>query len=137
MNQKTPRRIATLVTSAALLASLTVTAGAAPAFAGGKDSAKAKSQNAASHSEGTGCGSPFGGELEFKIVENNKNIKMTCSGTVDNPSGEAQTMRGEEAEFGCWIPSPDGGGATDEEWFAHMSAAGVVTLMCKAESTRS
>ncbi len=136
MDLKTPRRVAALIASAVLLASLTVATGAATTIAKSTDPVMATSENAAGHLEGFGCVSPFGGPLTFKIVENNRSIKLICTGEVDNPSGEAQRMVGDDAGYGCYIPSPDGGGATDDEWFAQMSASGNVTLVCKAKSTR-
>jgi hypothetical protein len=136
MDQKTPRRVAALVASAVLLASMTVATGAVTTIAKGPDPAVATSENAAGHMEGFGCGSPFRGPLAFRIVENNKTLKMVCTGGVDNPSGESQRILGEEAGYGCYIPSPDGGAATDDEWFAQMSASGKVTLVCRTKSTR-
>jgi hypothetical protein len=137
MDQKTPRRLAALIASAVLLASMTVATGAETTVAKSADPALATSGNAAGHMKGFGCGSPFGGPLAFRTVENNKNIKMVCRGEVDNPSGEAQRILGEDAGYGCYIPSPNGGGVTDEKWFAQMSASGRVTLVCKTKSTRA
>ena len=69
-------------------------------------------------------------------VFRNKTLKLVCTGGVDNPSGESLRILGEEAGYGCYIPSPDGGRATDDEWFAQMSASGKVTLVCRTKSTR-